>query len=219
MMKAQNAWLPTSTLLLVFGCLLFSPTSAEPETGKVIGSLKFGMAPKEVEALPECSSGTECLYEIADKNRYFTLFYQPNPGTTSPQSATEPGPDAQLALIDIDMGLYTKEWYGELQHILANQYPITHPITEQASGAFQEGSLNELDLGLADATVLLKVVRGHSAISSSGSSFKTRKPPPSSERSMGAGQAYDLPNRPHLNSPRVPFPTHRWRLPSSFLLA
>lgn len=71
----------------------------------------------------------------------------------------EPGPDAQLALIDIDMGLYTKEWYGELQHILANQYPITHPITEQASGAFQERNLNELALGLADAAVLLKVVR------------------------------------------------------------
>jgi len=158
-MKAQHTWSPTSTLLLVFGCLLFSPTSAEPETGKVIGSLKFGMTPKEVEALPECSSGTECLYEVADKNRYFTLFYQPNHGTISPQSATEPGPDAQLALIDIDMGLYTKEWYGELQRILANQYPITHPITEQASGAFQERNLNELDLGLADAAVLLKVVR------------------------------------------------------------
>ncbi len=159
MMKAQNAWLPTSTLLLVFGCLLFSPTSAEPETGKVIGSLKFGMTPKEVEALPECSSGTECLYEIADKNRYFTLLYQPNHGTTSPQSATEPGPDAQLALIDIDMGLYTKRWYGELHHMLANQYPVTHPITEQATGAFQEGNLNELALGLADGKVLLKVVR------------------------------------------------------------
>lgn len=157
--ESQNTWSPTSTLLLVFGCLLFSPTSAEPETGKVIGSLKFGMTPKEVEALPECSSGTECLYEVADKNRYFTLFYQPNHGTTSPQSTTEPGPDAQLALIDIDMGLYTKEWYGELQHILANQYPVTHPITEQASGAFQEGNLNELALGLADAAVLLKVVR------------------------------------------------------------
>jgi len=158
-MKAQNTWLPTATLLLAFGCLLFSPTSAESETGKVIGSLKFGMTPKEVETLPECSSGTECLYEIADKNRYFTLFYQPNHGTTSPQSATEPGPDAKLALIDIDMGLYTKQWYGELHHMLANQYPITHQITDQASRAFQEGNLNELALGFADAKVLLKIVR------------------------------------------------------------
>lgn len=160
-MGDENTWPQTSILLLSLAYLLFSPVSAvaEPKAVEEIGALKFGMTPKEVESLAECSSATECLYEVSGKNRYITVFYQPAHGMASPESTTNTDLDTQLVLINIDMGLFTRELYGELHQFLASQYPITQEISDQASRAFQERNLNELALGFADAKVLLKIVR------------------------------------------------------------
>jgi len=121
------------------------------------GKLKFGMNPREVEALDGCSSSTECLYEILGKNRYFTLAYGAN-GLPGP-SESPPSSTAKLTHIDIDMGNHTKEWFGELYQVLVAQYPVSYIPTEQEDKQFQDGTTDELIIGFADGTVLLKIVR------------------------------------------------------------
>ena len=146
-------------LILVFPLLVFlsgpTPSHAKPVEG--FGKLKFGMKPKEVEALEGCSSSTECLYEILGKNRYFILKYGAN-GLTG-NEVSSPPPTANLSQIDIDMGNHTKEWFLELYDVLARQYPVSHIPGEQEDANFRDGTNNELIIGFADDTVLLKLVR------------------------------------------------------------
>ena len=121
------------------------------------GTLKFGMTPAEVEALEDCSSRNECLYDLLGKNRYFTLGYGPGAGTADP-SGGEATP-ATLSHIDIEMGTYTQEWFLEVYEVLAAQYPMNHEPTDQEKAVFQEGTSQELVIGFVDGFVLLKVVR------------------------------------------------------------
>lgn len=122
------------------------------------GTLKFGMAPAEVAALEDCSSQTECLYDILGKNRYFTLHYG-SEGDASGHADSSETTQATLSLIDIEMGTYTKEWFLEIFEVLAAQYPVNHHPTEHESAFFQQGDSPELVIGFADGFVLLKVVR------------------------------------------------------------
>ncbi|GEM_PF-1757034 len=140
-------------LIVIFGG---TPSlQADPIDG--FGKLKLGMTPGEVEALKGCSSGTECLYEILGKNRYFTLIYDAKSSKSGMQSP--PSPTAKLTHIDIDMGNHTREWFGELYEVLATQYPVTHIPTKQEDIRFQKGTDNELIIGFANGSVLLKIVR------------------------------------------------------------
>ncbi|MDT7042101.1 hypothetical protein [Candidatus Nitronereus thalassa] len=128
---------------------------AKPIDG--VGQLKFGMKPSAVEALDGCSSEYECLYDILGKNRYFTLSYgRSGPSSTPDDSHSQNG---TLTHIDIDMGSHTKEWFGELYEVLVSQYPLSHIPTEQEDDHFQSGKDQELIIGFADGSVLLKIVR------------------------------------------------------------
>ncbi|MDD9819834.1 MAG: hypothetical protein OXR07_03030 [Nitrospira sp.] len=119
------------------------------------GELKFGMPPAEVEALADCSSQTECLYDLLGKNRYFVLGYGPvNDTADQPTGAT-----AYLSHIDIDMGAYTQEWFQELFELFSSQYAMSHYPTEQEDTSFRQSRSQELVIGFADGLVLLKVVR------------------------------------------------------------
>ena len=148
--------LPLATFSLA--SLLVLVSSIHAATIQGFGTLKFGMTPAEVAALEDCSSQTECLYDILGKNRYFTLGYgsaQNGPDSTAPSGATQ----ATLSHIDIEMGTYTQEWFLEVFEVLASQYPIQHQPTERESAFFREGISRELIIGFAEGFVLLKVVR------------------------------------------------------------
>lgn len=138
--------------------LLVLASSTHAATIQGFGTLKFGMAPAEVAALEGCSSQTECLYDVLGKNRYFTLGYGPIQGASDP---TAPSGTTQetLSRIDIEMGIYTQEWFSELFEVLASQYPVTHYPTEREKTVFQQDIAQELVIGLADGFVLLKLVR------------------------------------------------------------
>ncbi len=147
------------TLFLMAMPFLFlvpSSWSYDPIDG--FGKLKFGMTQQEIEALPDCSTTEECLYEIAGKNRYLTMTYHPSTllETVNP-SSTHQSP--QLTRIDIDMGSYSEPSYIDLFNILQNTYPLTHDLTEQQDSQFQHGDSNELSIGFAEAHILLKIVR------------------------------------------------------------
>ena len=119
------------------------------------GELKFGMPPAEVAALAGCSSQTECLYDLLGKNRYFVLGY----GMARAATDSSGGADAQLRRIDIDMGIYTREWFQELFEVFSSQYELSHDPTEQEGTSFQQGRSQDLVIGFAEGLVLLKVVR------------------------------------------------------------
>ncbi len=119
------------------------------------GELKFGMPPAEVAALADCSSQTECLYDLLGKNRYFMLGYGPARGTADSPAGT----GDYLSHIDIDMGAYTREWFQELFEVFSAQYALSHYPTEQEDTSFQQDRSHELVIGFADGLVLLKVVR------------------------------------------------------------
>ncbi len=72
---------------------------------------------------------------------------------------TSPSPTAKLTKIVIDMGNHTRESFGELYETLVSQYPVSHVPTEPEDIRFQEGTDNELIIGLADGSVILKIVR------------------------------------------------------------
>ena len=153
-----TAFLPLATLSLV--SLLVLASSIQAATIQGFGTLKFGMIPAEVAVLEDCSSQTECLYDILGKNRYFTLGYGPVegvPDSTAPSAAG--ATHATLSHIDIEMGSYTQEWFLELFEVLAAQHPVNHHPTEDESTFFQQGISKELVIGFADGFVLLKVVR------------------------------------------------------------
>lgn len=122
-----------------------------------IGALKFGMTPAEVTALEDCSSHTECLYDLFGKNRYFTLSYGPDAGTAAP-SGDGVAP-ATLSHIDIEMGTYRQEWFFEVFDALTAEYPVTHEPTEHEQAVFNQETAQELTFGFADGFVLLKLVR------------------------------------------------------------
>ncbi len=140
-------------LLVVWGGVSLTQAS----TIEGFGKLKLGMTPSEVEALEGCATETECLYDLLGKNRYFTLSYGANSSKNSPESP--PSPTAKLSQIDIDMGNHTNEWFGELYRALRSQYPVSHVPTEPEDARFQEGTDNELIIGFAEGSVLLKIVR------------------------------------------------------------
>ena len=148
--------LPLTALSLVSLLAMIAPLQAATIQG--FGTLKFGMTPAEVEALEDCSSQNECLYDILGKNRYFTLGY----GAGMPDSSAPAGDGATpatLSHIDIEMGTYTQEWFLEVFEALASQYAIKHQPTEHEQAGFQQGSSQELVIGFVDGFVLLKVVR------------------------------------------------------------
>ncbi len=136
--------------------LLGLGSTVQAATIQGFGTLRFGMTPAEVAALADCSSQTECLYDILGKNRYFTLGYGSVEDDTTDPSVTTP---ATLSHIDIEMGTYTQEWFLELFEALASQYPIKHQPTDDENALFREGLSEELVIGFADGFVLLKVVR------------------------------------------------------------
>lgn len=153
-----TALLPLATLSLVSLLAMTVPIQAATIHG--FGTLKFGMTPAEVAALEDCSSQTECLYDLLGKNRYFTLGY--GPGAGAPDSTAPSGngaTPATLSHIDIEMGTYTQEWFLEVFEVLAVQYPLNHEPTDQEKAVFQEGTSQELVIGFVDGFVLLKVVR------------------------------------------------------------
>lgn len=153
----------TALLLLAALSLVSLPAMTAPLQAATIqgfGTLKFGMTPAEVEALEDCSSRNECLYDLMGKNRYFTLDY--GPGAGAPDSSAPSGDGATpgtLSHIDIEMGTYTQEWFLEVFEVLATQYPIRHQPTDTEQAGFQQGISNELVIGFVDGFVLLKVVR------------------------------------------------------------
>jgi hypothetical protein len=157
MVKSQQRILKTASLILLIQCMTAGAwiplTQAKTIDG--VGKLKFGMTPSAVKTLDGCSSEHECLYDILGKNRYFTLSYDESESTT----ATPDAPSKTLTHIDIDMGNHTKEWFGELYEVLVSQYPLSHMPTEQEDNQFQNGKDQELIIGFAEGSVLLKIVR------------------------------------------------------------
>lgn len=141
------------TLLIVIG----GTTVVQAQTIKGVGKLEFGMKPNEVETLEGCSSQTQCLYDLMGKNRYFTLIYDGN--TSNHVTDSTPSPTATLTHIDIDMGIHTNIWFSELYEVLVGQYPVAHIPTKQENLNFQNGTDNELIIGFAEGSVLLKIVR------------------------------------------------------------
>ena len=151
----MTALLPLVAFSLVSLSAMTAPLQAATIQG--FGTLKFGMTPVEVAALEDCSSQTECLYDLLGKNRYFTLGYGRGVGAAAPSG--DGAPPATLSHIDIEMGTYTQEWFLEVFDVLATQYPTTHEPTDQELAVFREGSAQELAFGFAEGFVLLKLVR------------------------------------------------------------
>ena len=144
-----------SIVAVSFMNLLAMTAPLQAATIQGFGALKFGMTPAEVEALDDCSSQTQCLYDLLGKNRYFSLTYGPGAGAPSGDGATP----ATLSHIDIEMGTYTQEWFLEVFEVLAAQYPVNHQPTDQEQAVFREDTVQELVFGFMDGFVLLKLVR------------------------------------------------------------
>ena len=150
--------LPFVALSLVSLPAMTAPLQAATIQG--FGTLKFGMTPAEVVALEDCSSHTECLYDLFGKNRYFTLGYGPGAGTPDSSAPSGDGTTpTTLSHIDIEMGTYTQEWFLEVFEVLAAQYPINHQPTDQEQAVFRDGTAQKLAFGFADGFVLLELVR------------------------------------------------------------
>ena len=106
--QAKSIGLYGLRLTCIIVALCFPSYADEPIDG--FRDLKFGMTPKTVKALPGCSTSDECLYQLANKNRYVHLTYTSE--GTSPGSNVNTTP--QLAKISIDMGRYSDEWHQQL---------------------------------------------------------------------------------------------------------
>ena len=143
-------WLHISIL---FFLLSIPAYSAEPIDG--FRDLKFGMSPQEVQALPNCSTSQECLYELSNKNRYITLAYD----SVDLIQRSEAIDTLQLTKATIDMGQYTEEWYEQLQRILGNSYRLTHDFTDDTMNAFLAKEFEELEAGYEDGQILLTLSR------------------------------------------------------------
>ncbi|MEX0830930.1 MAG: hypothetical protein WD032_11860 [Nitrospirales bacterium] len=143
-------WLSCSSVMFL---LCFPAFAAEPIDG--FRDLKFGMTAQDVQALPNCSTSHECLYELSDKNRYLQLTYTQDDSASSLDSTNTPG----LAKITIDMGRFTEDSYHQLQVMMGNSYRLTHDFTTDTMNAFLAKELNLLQAGYEDGHVLLTVVR------------------------------------------------------------
>lgn len=153
-----TALLSFATLSLMSLLAMTAPLQAATIQG--FGTLKFGMTPEEVAALDDCTSQTQCLYDLMGKNRYFTLGYGPGAGALNATALSGEGATpATLSHIDIEMGTYTQAWFLEIFDVLATQYPTTHEPTAQEQAVFREETAHELTIGFVDGFVLLKVVR------------------------------------------------------------
>ncbi len=138
------------TAALIFVCLTLLSSPAQSEIIEGYRDLKFGMTESEVQALENCSTASECLYELGGKNRYLHPLYLQTKSQDAPPT---------LVRISIDMGRFTDAWYGELQFRLQDQYRLTHDITENDIAAFENEQVSELTSGYENGQVLLKVVR------------------------------------------------------------
>jgi len=138
------------TLLFLFCIPAFS---SEPIDG--FRDLKFGMSPQEVQALPNCSTSQECIYELSNKNRYVTLTY----GTNGASPESESTNNLQLTTVTIDMGQYTEEWYHQLQMILGKSYRLTHDFTDETMSGFLAKQVEKLQAGYENGQVVLSVIR------------------------------------------------------------
>jgi hypothetical protein len=126
---------------------------AEPIDG--FRDLKFGMSPQEVQALSNCSTPHECIYELSDRNRYVHLSY----ATVSPGQGSDSTEHLQLTKATIDMGQFSKDWYKQLQMILGKSYRLTNDYTDDTMNAFLSSQLEELQAGYEDGQVVLTVIR------------------------------------------------------------
>ena len=142
---------------LLISCLVFLCTSPTFATNPIDGfrELKFGMSPQEVQALPNCSTSHECMYELSNKNRYIQLTFSSN-GMVEDLNSTE---NLQLAKATIDMGQYAEDWYKQLQTILGKSYRLSHDFTDDTMNAFLAGQFKELHAGYEDGQVVLTVAR------------------------------------------------------------
>ncbi len=138
------------TLLFFFGIPVFG---SEPIEG--FRDLKFGMSPQEVQTVQNCSTPTECIYELSNKNRYLTLSY----GSGGPTPDTNSNQSLRLEKITIDMGQYSEGWYHQLQTILGTSYRLTHDFTDEQAHAFLGKHVEELLAGYEDGQVVLVVKR------------------------------------------------------------
>ena len=134
--------------ILTYSIFLTSPVQAEELEG--FRDLKFGMTENDVLALESCSTSSECLIELAGKNRYLIPSY-----SHTSDGHSEP----ILTKITIDMGRFTDEWYQELQVRLQDQYRLTHDLRGEDISAFQNEQQSELTSGFENGQILLKVVR------------------------------------------------------------
>ena len=128
------------------------------ESIKGFRDLNFGMTPKEVAALDMCSSSSECMYELTNKNRYVTTTYLPQASSNS-SASQEPSAIPRLAKITIDMGQYTEAWHQQLQTILGSSYRLTQDITEENVQNFIAKKQDQLQTGYDNGQVVLTVAR------------------------------------------------------------
>ncbi|MGB0911582.1 MAG: hypothetical protein ACPGYT_14560 [Nitrospirales bacterium] len=137
------------TLIFLYSLILVT-SLAHAEAIEGFRELKFGMTKKEVVALETCSTATECLYELAGKNRYLIPFYTQSPDSSSPPT---------VAKISIDMGAFNEPWFADLQIRLRDQYQLTHDLRSEDVEAFKNGHITQLTSGYEDGQVLLQVIR------------------------------------------------------------
>lgn len=144
-------------LTLTFFLTAMAPAFGQSQPIDGFRDLKFGMTEQEVEALDVCSSPTECLYELAGKNRYVYPLYRKlgTQGRTGGNGQEPP----RLARITIDMGAYTDEWYGELQVMLGGQYRLTKDLTKPEMRDFLAERTSDLTSEYEQGQILLTVHR------------------------------------------------------------
>ncbi len=156
-MNKKTIKIPWTLNWFLILCLVFfwsiPAFAADPING--FRELKFGMSPQEVQALPNCTTPHECMYELSNKNRYIQLTYNSDNLTEGLQTPT----NLQLARATIDMGQYEKVWYKELQTILGKSYHLSHDYSEDTQDAFLSGQLQELKAGYGNGQVVLAVIR------------------------------------------------------------
>lgn len=144
------SWLYVSTIFFLFSLPVFG---AEPILG--FRDLTFGMSPQEVQALSNCSTPHECIYQLSDKNRYIQLTYAP----VSTSQVSDSAEHLQLAKATIDMGQFSEDWYKQLQMILGKSYRLTHDYTDDTMNAFLSSQREELQAGYEDGQIVLTVIR------------------------------------------------------------
>ncbi|WP_454062453.1 hypothetical protein [Candidatus Nitrospira salsa] len=140
-----------SIIRWIFIGLIFLPSLAYSEVIQGFRDLKFGMTEQDVQALEHCTTSSECLYELAGKNRYLQPGY-------SLQTTNAHAPQ-KLSKISIDMGRFTNELYEELQIRLQDQYQVTYDLQNSEIESFQNEQSSKLTSAFENGQVLLQVSR------------------------------------------------------------